>query len=354
MKAVSIPIGSDATVPFDRWLAGALTDRIGRPVPRGLARKAIVSGLVTVGGRIERKPAFVPRRGPTVYVRSLDWLPAMEPAKPVRVLHEDAWLIAVDKPAGLPTHETKDPGRPSLTQWVEGHCGRRPAVHHRLDAGTSGVVLFGKAPEADGPLAAAFSGRGVSKSYVAVSRRPSVDWPDAFIIESPLLVAGNGSVRVDPTGRPARTEVRVLARRSDRLLLQVSPVTGRKHQIRAHLASIDAPVVGDSRYGGPSSPTGRLMLHAEKLELDHPVTGSRLVITSPWPAEFGRPWARPGAQPAAASTRPASPPRPEAGRRAASTPSHFRPADGARPPSRGRKREGPGKPGGGGAGGPRR
>lgn len=286
MKSVSIVVRQDAMKPLDRWLADALAEALHRPVARGLTRKAIVSGLIAVGGRIARDPGLMLRRGPSVFVRTLEWLPAAEPAPTLRILFEDPWLIAVDKPSGLPTHETKDATRPSLTALIEKHVGHRVFVHHRLDAGTSGVVLFAKAAEANASLAASFAGRTVDKTYVALIHRPPLDWPAAMTLDSPIAVLKNGSVRVDSSGSPATTVVRVLERGRDRLLVEAKPLTGRKHQIRVHLASVAAPVVGDARYGTKSEGPTRLMLHAERLEIDHPVTGERLTFVSPRPPEF--------------------------------------------------------------------
>lgn len=286
MKSVSIVVREDAMVPLDRWLATELAAALGRPVPRGLARKAIVSGFVQIGGRIVRDPGSIARRGPSVFVRSMDWIPAADPGTGLRVLFEDEWLIAADKPAGLPTHETKDTARPSLTALVERHVGRRVFVHHRLDAGTSGVVLFAKAPEANAGLARSFEARGVDKTYVALIPRPPIDWPTTFVLDSPIAVLKNGTARVDPSGLPARTQVRVLQGSRDRVLIEAKPVTGRKHQIRVHLAAAGAPIIGDPRYGSDSRTASRLMLHAERLEIDHPITGTRLVIASPRPADF--------------------------------------------------------------------
>ena len=289
MKPLAIAVLQDAMVPLDRWLATELTGALKRPVARSLTRKAIVGGLVAVAGRIVREPGFMLRQGRSVLVRSFDWLPKRETAQKVKVLYEDDWLIAIGKPAGLLTHETKDVDRPSLTQLVERHVGRPVFVHHRLDAGTSGVVLFAKAPEANASLARSFALREVEKVYVAVVGRPPKDWPSELRIDTPIVISGNGSVRVGQAGVPAVTLVRVLERRPDRLLIEARPVTGRKHQIRVHLGSVGAAIVGDSRYGGAASPTGRLMLHAERIELQHPVTGVRLVVSSPRPGEF-QPW----------------------------------------------------------------
>jgi len=285
MKPLSIVVREDAMVPLDRWLATELSRALGRKVPRALARKAIVGGVVSVGGRIARDPGFIPRRGPSVFVRHFDWLPAIEPAPALRVLYEDDAVIAVDKPAGLPTHGNMDADRPSLVGLVEQHTGGPAFVHHRLDAGTSGVVLFAKVPEANAALARAFAEREVDKTYVALVVRPPVDWPSEMTIDTPILVSDRGLVRVDRGGIPSETRLRVLDRRTDRLLLEAKPVTGRKHQIRVHLASLGAPILGDARYGGP--PADRLMLHAERIEMAHPVTGRRLVVSSPRPEVFG-------------------------------------------------------------------
>ena len=286
MKPVSIVVREDAMVPLDRWLASELSRLLGRVVPRGLVRRAIVGGTISVGGRVARDPAMIPRRGPSVFVRNFDWLPEPDRGARLRVLYEDEWVIVVDKPPGLPTHESKDPGRPSLAEAVEAHLGRRAMVHQRLDAGTSGVVLFAKAPEANPSLAKSFAEGEVEKTYVALVARPPVDWPSELAIDTPILIAANGAVRVDRSGVPAHTRIRVLDRRDRTLLVEARPMTGRKHQIRVHLASVGAPIVGDTRYGGPRSVDHRLMLHAERIQLAHPVTRARLSVTSPRPGEF--------------------------------------------------------------------
>jgi 23S rRNA pseudouridine1911/1915/1917 synthase len=286
MKTVSIVVREDAVAPLDRWLATELARVLGRPVPRGLTRKAVLAGLISVGGRLVRDADMRLRRGPSVFVRSLDWLP--EPSLPpaLRILFEDEWLIAVDKPAGLLTHETRDLSRPSLTAMVERYLGRRAFVHHRLDEGTSGVVLFAKDEAANPGLARSFENRKVTKVYSALIERPSVEWPDDVTLDAPVQVDKSGAVRTEDGGVPSATLVRILQRGALRLLVEARPVTGRKHQIRVHLAGAGAPIVGDLRYGARSSDAGRLMLHAERLDLTHPVTGKPLSIASPRPPAF--------------------------------------------------------------------
>lgn len=287
MRPLSIVVREDSVAPLDRWLATEASSALGRPVPRGLTRKAILAGFVSVGGRIVRDPDFLPRRGPSVFVRNFDWLP-QPPDTPLqpRVVFEDPWLLALDKPAGLPTHETKDPARPSLTEWAARHLGRRVFVHHRLDAATSGLVLFAKAPEANAALTEAFSSHGIKKTYVALIRRPPLDWPASLTLDSPISVSSSGAVSVGSDGVAALTRIRVIGKGREALLVEAQPVTGRKHQIRVHLAAAGAPVLGDMRYGGPPARAKRLMLHAERLALDHPVTGEPLFIESPRPQSF--------------------------------------------------------------------
>jgi len=293
VKSVSIPVAEDAAVPFDRWLATELSRVVERPVPRGLARKAILAGIVALGGRIERNPGRLLKRGPSVFVRDLTWIPEAahgeDQERDLHVLYEDPWLVVVEKPSGLPTHGTKDPNRRSLVGRMERRWGRKLFVHQRLDEGTSGAVLFVLDSRANAALARSFAEREVEKTYVALVKRPPADWPAEVRVETPLRVRKNGSVEVEPSGMPATTLIRVLRRSPEALLVEARPLTGRKHQIRVHLASLGAPILGDARYGGPPAPTGRLMLHAERLELDHPATGKRLRVISPRPDAFRLP-----------------------------------------------------------------
>ena len=290
MRPLSLKIEADASLPFDRWLARELTERLDRPVQRSASRRAIRLGWIAVGGKIERDPNLWLRRGPSVFIRDFAWLKAEEDGEAERltILFEDEWIIALDKPPGLPTHETKDPGRASLKRQVEIHVGGPVFVHHRLDAGTSGVVLFAKAARANGGLARAFERHEVEKTYVAMIHPPPMAWPDRRLVDVPLAILPNGSVSGGPEGVPARTDLRVIERGRAAWLVEAKPITGRKHQIRVHLASLGSPVIGDRRYGGPfgGRREGRLMLHALRLGLKHPVTEKPLEIISPLPAEF--------------------------------------------------------------------
>ena len=202
------------------------------------------------------------------------------------VLFEDEELVAVDKPAGMATAAgggIEDDA--SLHAWVSRHAGGRTFIVHRLDRGTSGVIVFAKTAEEHRRLSQAFESRDVAKRYLAVVdghvRRMSGD------ITEPLRTFGSGRVGVDPSGSEALTRYRRLERLRDDDLLEVLPLTGRRHQIRVHCYAMGHPVLGDTRYGA-SRPVGdapRLMLHAAELRLPK-TAGDPMVIRADPPAEF--------------------------------------------------------------------
>jgi RluA family pseudouridine synthase len=230
--------------------------------------------------------------------------PGVAGDRPVRieardVLYEDASLIAVDKPPGIPTQPTLDPARPSLYLLVRGLLeGRGGAaagsaylgIHQRLDRDTSGVVLFTKSADANPGVAALFAARRVEKTYHALVARPPRLPPRSWCIEGRLDPGGRrGRPRVVASGGlAARTDflvARVLARG---LLVEARPLTGRKHQIRVQLAAAGLPILGDPLHGGPSAAgrAPRLMLHAARLAFRHPASGTPVVVESPWPEDF--------------------------------------------------------------------
>ncbi len=211
----------------------------------------------------------------------------------MRWLHRDAWLIAVDKPSGL----LAVPGRgadkadcvlaraaAALAEEAGAAADApRPLVVHRLDRDTSGVMIFGLDPATQRALSGAFAGRRVAKRYLAVVRG-RVD-PDTGCIDAPIRkdMTRKYVHIVDPQhGKPARTRWRVLDRQADRTRLELTPTTGRSHQLRVHLAHLGHPVLGDPLYGDAGA-AARLMLHAASLQLDHPHTGRPLELASPCP-----------------------------------------------------------------------
>lgn len=272
---------------LDDALAAWLPEALAMPVSRSAVRRLIVAGVIRVDGRPVRRPGLPLTAGMRVEgaIDASRLGPArgeQEAAGRVgasRILHRDRYLLFVDKPAGLLMHATADPSRPNLYDAVKAllaEGGPEPylGTHQRLDRDTSGVVLFTLDPSANAPLADAFAAGRVAKTYHALCGRPRRRPPASWREEGPL--GGDGP--------HADTTFRVLREWADGLLVEARPATGRKHQIRIHLAGRGLPIRGDERYGGP--PGTRVMLHALRLELPHPVTGRPLAVESPYPEDF--------------------------------------------------------------------
>lgn len=210
---------------------------------------------------------------------------------------DEAGLLGIDKPAGLVVHQTLDPGRDHLVAAAarflrardgqEGHL----ALLHRLDAPTSGVVIFSRQPALDAPLSAAFASREVDKAYLAIVReRPGARFPDGAVLRRDYLAPGKGpggrTLVVNSGGQPAETTLSALHRSGEFVLVRAQPRTGRTHQIRVHLAALGFPIVGDALYGGTELNAKRLMLHAFRLGLRHPLDGKPVSICAPLPRAF--------------------------------------------------------------------
>jgi 23S rRNA pseudouridine1911/1915/1917 synthase len=283
-----------------------LRELTGEPVPMARVRALVASGGVLVNGAVARGAGRLLQPGDRVAAPvDPERLRARASARDrpfvltrERILYDDGVVIALDKPPGLPTHATADPGRASLVAHLERflrEAGRSAtvSVHQRLDRDTSGVVLFGVDPRANAGLAAAFAGRLAVKTYLAIARAPRELPPSRFRVDAPLAPAraGREGVRVGgPGAQAAETEVLVREVQGGCILLEARPLTGRRHQVRAHLAHAGLPILGDEVYGARTAAAGgrgpRLMLHAWRLELPHPTSGRMLVIESPMPEDF--------------------------------------------------------------------
>ncbi|MFN8060016.1 MAG: RluA family pseudouridine synthase [Vicinamibacterales bacterium] len=297
--------GQRLDLALQTWLPVAL----GRSVSRSIVRRLIVAGAIRLDGAVVRQPAATLRRDTRLDASiQLDRLPA-EPSSrspnlpSAHILFEDAWLIAVDKPPGMPTVPTADAARESLARIVQRHLAAASGeaadayigVHQRLDRDTSGVVLFAKSRAASAGLSRAFEARHVRKTYWALTARPRTLPPARWTVEGNFGRTGSGRRSIVARGgaidaRWTSTEFERLEVFDRAVLVEAVPKTGRMHQIRAHLAESGLPILGDDRYGGttldPSVP--RLMLHARRLELPHPIEPRQLTIESPLPSDFSR------------------------------------------------------------------
>ena len=210
----------------------------------------------------------------------------------LQILFEDKDVIVVDKPAGLLTMATDLEKHRTLYALLYEHVkGRRPPgrlfIVHRLDREASGLLVFAKSEAAKEDLQGQFRDRHAGRTYLAVVEGQMAQ--DQCTLQSYL--AENAAFRCyltpDPKkGKWAVTHVKVLKRASRRTLVEVELETGRKHQIRVHLADQGYPIVGDPVYGSRTNPIRRMALHAVRLAFDHPTTGRRMEFESPPPPTF--------------------------------------------------------------------
>ena len=253
---------------------------------RRSAREALKLGGVQVDRKRVKVAGKLVKPGLEVRVAFDPDLPPV-PTTPIPIVYEDAWLLAVDKPAGLPTQGTWATDRHDLLALLK---TQRPDLtlflHHRLDQGTSGLLVFAKAPKANKGLAEAFTSRDLEKLYLARITAP---------LEACTLEASIGRIRGADPGRfgcsgdlidpkSARTDFRPTTPEETEGLVPgfwvVARIhTGRTHQIRVHLNHLGRPILGDTLYGG--NPSDRLWLHAWRLGLKHPVTGEALRLEAP-------------------------------------------------------------------------
>jgi tRNA pseudouridine32 synthase/23S rRNA pseudouridine746 synthase len=224
-------------------------------------------------------------------------IPALSPATAALarslVIHEDAALLAFNKPSGMASQGGSSVGQ-SLDDllWAFAKSnGKRPRLVHRLDQGTSGVILTARSQPAAAFLSAAFAGRDARKTYLALVKGKIPPAEHGVIDASLVKVEEGGRPRMilaregRKGAQPARTSGHVLARNGDHALMQLSPETGRMHQIRVHLMSLGCPILGDGLYGEGQATGARVMLHAARLEVPHP-DGGTLTLEAPVPEDF--------------------------------------------------------------------
>jgi RluA family pseudouridine synthase len=209
--------------------------------------------------------------------------------EPPRVLWADEFLLAIDKPAGLPTlPDGYARTAPHVRSALEPHFGRVWIVH-RLDRDTSGVLIVARTAQAHRALNTQFDAHTVEKIYHALVIG-SPGW-DQISVDSPLEPDGDRRHRtvISPQGKPATTHLRVIERLGAYTLIEAIPKTGRTHQIRAHLAAQGFPIAADALYGGGESLAphlNRMGLHALALTALHPISGVVLHFEAPYPHDF--------------------------------------------------------------------
>jgi 23S rRNA pseudouridine955/2504/2580 synthase len=308
---------------LDRWLKRQFPQ-----VTQGLIEKACRKGEIRVDGARVKASSRI-EAGQQVRIPPLpDSMPALASPKPgfsvsdarmiqSAVIWKDQHIIALNKPAGLPSQGGSGQGSrhvDGLTEALMFDYKERPVLVHRLDKDTSGVLLLARTPRVARRLAEAFRHRETRKIYWALVA--GVPQPLKGTIRYGLVKAGTrGSEKmrcihpaevdqVEGTKR-ATTDFAVLERLGGRAAwVALSPITGRTHQLRAHMAEIGHPIMGDGKYGGSAQEnlgdgwgagiggevSRKLHLHARSLRVEHPVTGAMLELTAPLPEHMAESW----------------------------------------------------------------
>jgi 23S rRNA pseudouridine1911/1915/1917 synthase len=286
-------------------LAGERIDRVVAmltSLPRSDVASLVADGRVRIADRVVTKPSARVAEGDVIDIDlpdAVDEPPIVAEDVDVPIVFADEHVIVVDKPAALVVHPGAGNDRgtmaagllarfPELAQVGE---PERPGIVHRLDKGTSGLLVVARTSDAYQSLVAQLSARTVDRRYAAlVWGHPS---PPTGLVDAPI-----GRSRKDPTrmaitaeGREARTGYAVqqlFTEPVEAALVECKLETGRTHQIRVHLAAIGHPIVGDPRYKGARAAfkLGRPFLHARRLSFDHPATGARVSFDSPLPEEL--------------------------------------------------------------------
>jgi 23S rRNA pseudouridine1911/1915/1917 synthase len=287
-------------------LAGERVDRVVAMLtglPRSDVAELITAGAVRIGDRTITKPSTKVHEGDVVGVDVPETAGVValdpEPEVDVPIVFADDDVIVVDKPADLVVHPGAGNDRGTM---VAGLLARfpelaavgepeRPGIVHRLDKGTSGLLVVARTSDAYQSLVAQLSSRTVDRRYTAlVWGHPD---PPTGLVDAPI-----GRSRRDPTrmtvaadGREARTGFaveRMFTEPIEAALLECKLETGRTHQIRVHLSAIGHSIVGDPRYRGAKArfPLGRPFLHAHRLAFDHPATGERVSFDAPLPPDL--------------------------------------------------------------------
>lgn len=291
------------TFPVTAAYRGMRLDRFLQQMLPRMSRSAIQEALATRVQLASGLAAKAARRlvvGDAVRILPCLVAPESVPEVAIAVLATGAGWLVVDKPAGLAcTPAASRPGQDVATRL-------QAAPAHRLDRFTSGCLVLTRERDAARALERAFRAQRVAKQYIAVVAGRVAR--DRFAIDAPLgrddrsRVSGKVTVRDD--GLAAVTQVEVLQRHGDRTLLRVAPRTGRRHQIRAHLAHVGHPLVGDVLYGPDERlfirlqrgqpfavpeglVPGRHLLHADRLEFADPDTGQPVAVAAAWPADLG-------------------------------------------------------------------
>ena len=279
--------------------------RTGFASSRRVAQELVERGLVRINGRRSKKSEIVGAED-RVEVAATNRRAVIEPNAdlPLEVIHEDAAVIVVNKPGGMPCHPLNADEHETVMNAVVARfpeiatVGEKPlegGLLHRLDNGTSGALLIARNRGTFDKLRDAIRAGRIARRYEALvagalERKTEIDTPIAHHAKNArkMIVGDPASGNSKRAGRAAMTLVEPIRRVGEFTLLSIAPKTGSRHQIRVHLASIAHPIVGDTLYGGPASDSlahGRFWLHLCDVAFDSPAIG-HVKVTAPIPLDL--------------------------------------------------------------------
>ena len=292
-----VPPGPGTGARLDVYLAGQVPG-----LSRAAARRLIDEGMVLVNAKAGKAGLRI-REGDRIAVELVTpdaMAGGLKPQPiPLKIFHADEDVIVLDKPSGMVVH----PGAGNRERTLANALlalypeiagvgpEERPGIVHRLDKGTSGVMVAARSPRAYASLLGQFKRHDVRKTYLGLvhgkvaAAEGHIDWPIGRHATKRKMISTHSK-----SPREAETFFRVLERLPESTLLEIRPVTGRTHQIRVHLAAAGHPIVGDGLYGRKkvSKRYHRLFLHAWTISFLHPRTGERLEFAAPLPTELQR------------------------------------------------------------------
>lgn len=289
-----VPRSNDKAVTLEVKQPSTLLDFVMKAldgISRNKAKSILAHGGVTVDGQVRSHVDYQLDEGCVVQIRR-HARPSSANSPHYRIVYEDRWIVVVDKQQGVLSMPV-GAGSLNMKALLDRHFAetrQRCTAHvvHRLDARTSGLMVYAKSVDVQQQMTADWHSTIIDRRYVAVVEGVMEEpkgYVESWLHDTDRMVVVSSPV--DDGGKWAATEWELVEQAADRSLLYLHLLTGRKNQIRVHMADIGHPVVGDGKYGCQDDPGSRMCLHAFRLAFHHPVTGEPLYFETPIPRYFG-------------------------------------------------------------------